>query len=82
MSRRHVIERFFQRISKEEQTRVVTVLNSLTERLQNGQLNGVTSWYRTVTDKITGEVICHITGQNNYISTILAADMEPRGKKV
>jgi hypothetical protein len=37
-------------------------------------------WYKCV--RVEGRVVCYVCGTGNYVATILAANMVPKGKEV
>ena len=75
----HIQSRGLERLNREEQRIVSSVLNGLISRAKKRNLpNG--SWYRTIT--VESKKVGHVCGTGCHISTVLDGDMVPNGRKI
>ena len=77
MNVRHVQDRTSQRI--DSKAIMARALNGIATRIK-ARTTPRGAWYRTVSYK--GAVVGHICGTGVYVSTVLAADMAPRGTRI
>jgi hypothetical protein len=75
----HVVSRYLERCERRQGRRFSRALEGLRRRFKaNSMPNG--AWYRPVNEG--KELYGYIVGQGNWVSSILAADMTPKGQRV
>lgn len=77
----HVSQRYSERIAPGTEDRFAACAKGIWKKIKAGTMANV-PWYRPVTDKYTQEVLGYVVGQGNWISTILASDMTPKGIRI
>lgn len=77
----HATERYNERISAGYEDRWEAALRGIKAKMKAGTMVN-SMWYRPVTDKHTQDVLGYVVGQGNWISTILASDMTPKGIRI
>lgn len=75
----HLMLRYTQRVGMQYQAEVRAVLCRV-DRLAKLRKLPNSQWYRCV--RVEGRVVCYVCGTGNYVATILAANMVPKGKEV
>lgn len=76
----HIKERIKERIDYSCRQIVVAAIKGIMMGKVKRRTMPNRDWYRTV--RHNNEVIGHICGQGNYISTVYSAKMTPRGERV
>jgi hypothetical protein len=77
----HLLLRYAQRVGVRHNEELCAVLYSIDKMAKLRKLPNCL-WYRGVRAKTTGKIVCYVCGTGNYVATILAANMAPKGKEV